>query len=453
MRRIKKSLSAKVFLWVLSALTICSLLIYGIVMIIIPCQYTALSNRRVNEEIDRLSQELEHIASGAARDKIYDFCVKNHSAAMLMTGTDTISFGDIDAVSDTENSFTVSIALQFTDCEATSLLTIVSAASTAEEINNTFLHMLPLVLAIILLISAASAWLCSRVIVRPVLEISRVSKRMAQMDMTWRCEIDRSDELGILADSLNTLSLKLTQAMKELEKANEQLREEIAVVNAVEKQRRDFFAAASHELKTPITILKGQIESMIYEIGRYRDVKSVLPETLREIENMEQLVREILSISKLEMNGLACSTEKIAVHESLQRVMELLAPLAQEKDIEIHQDIKEVWIWGNDALFQKALHNILSNAIRHSPKESTVSVQLTEEKMTVKNTGITLPEEEIPELFAPFYRVEKSRNKMMGGSGLGLYLVKTILELHHLSFAIANGDNCVIFTVSFQGEN
>lgn len=453
MRRIKNSLSAKVFLWVLSALTICSLLIYGIVMIIIPRQYTALSNRRVNEEIDRLSQELEYIDSKAASDKIYDFCIKNHSAAMLMTEAETASFGDIDALSDTENSFTVSIALQFRDCETTSLLTIVSAASAAEEINNTFLHMLPLVLAIILLISVTSAWLCSRVIVRPVLEISRVSKRMAQMDMTWHCGIDRSDELGVLADSLNTMSLKLTQAMQELETANKRLREEIEVVNAVEKQRRDFFAAASHELKTPVTILKGQIESMIYEIGRYRDVKSVLPETLHEIGNMERLVKEILSVSRLEMSGLAGNTEQIAVHECLQRVMELLAPLAQEKNIEIRQDMKEVRIWGNDALFQKALHNILSNAIRHSPEESAVSVQLTEDKLTVKNTGITLPEEEIPELFTPFYRVEKSRNKMMGGSGLGLYLVKTILELHHLPFELENGDDCVIFTVFFRCKN
>lgn len=111
--------------------------------------------------------------------------------------------------------------------------------------------------------------------------------------------------------------------------------------------------------------------------------------------------------------------------------------------------MKEVRIWGNDALFQKALHNILSNAIRHSPEESAVSVQLTEDKLTVKNTGITLPEEEIPELFTPFYRVEKSRNKMMGGSGLGLYLVKTILELHHLPFELENGDDCVIFTIFF----
>lgn len=452
MRRIKTSLSAKIFLWMLLALTVCSLMIYGIVMIIIPQQYTAFSNERINAEIDQLSQELENVDSETARNKIYDFCIKNHSAAMLMTGTQSISFGDMENAAEDKSSYTVSIALQLTDYEMASLLTIVTTTSTAREINHTFLHMLPFIFAIIILISATSAWLCSQVIVRPIAKISSVSKRMAQLDMTWHCDVNRSDELGILADSLNTLFLKLTQTMDELELTNEKLRQEIAAVHAIEKQRRDFFAAASHELKTPITILKGQIESMILEIGRYKDVKSILPETLQELEHMEKLVKEILSISKLELNGLAENMTPVAVHESLRNVVEQLAPLAEEKSMKITQTGKAVWIQGNSVLFQKALHNILCNAIRHSPKGSTVSIQLTETSLVVQNTGITLPEEEIPDLFTPFYRVEKSRNKMTGGSGLGLYLVKTILELHNLPFSIANGDHCVIFTISFPQD-
>lgn len=453
MQKIKNSLSAKVFLWVLSILTICSMLIYGIVMRILPRQYTALSNSRVNAAIDQLSQELERMDSKTAEDKIYAFCIKNHSAAMLTTGAQSVCFGDIENASDEENSYTVSIALQFTDYEATSLLTIVCGTSTAEEINRTFLHILPFVFILILSISAVSAWVCSRAIVRPILKISNVSRRMAQMDMTWHCDIRRSDELGVLSGSLNTLSRKLTQAMDELESANEKLRQEIETVNAIEKQRRDFFAAASHELKTPITILKGQIESMILEIGRYKDVKSVLPETLCEVENMERLVREILSISKLEINGLAEETERIAVHEALETVLEQLTPLAQERDMEIHKNIENAWIEGSPLLFQKALHNILSNAVRHSPAGSTIRIQLAGERLTVQNTGVTLPEEEIPHLCTPFYRVEKSRSKATGGSGLGLYLVKTILKLHHLSFSIANGENCVIFTIFLREEN
>lgn len=449
LQNIKSSLSAKVFLWVLCALTVCSLLIYGIVMIIIPHQYTVLSNSKIDAQIDILSQELEHIDSQSANEKISGFCLENHSAAILVTGNDSVSFGDMDHMTENKDSFTVSLALQFTDCEMPSSLTIVSVSSAASELNRTFLSMLPVIIAIILSVSAISAWLCSRVIVRPVLKISSISKRMAQLDMTWHCNVDRSDELGILANSLNVLALKLTQAMDQLNQTNEQLRQEIETVNAIEKQRRDFFAAASHELKTPITILKGQIESMIFEIGKYKDIKSVLPETLQEVEHMEQLVKEILSISKLEINGLAECSEPIEIHECLQSVIAQLLPLAQEKDIEIHSSIQKASAFGNKALIQKALHNIVSNAVRHSPEKSRFEICLTAEKLTVQNSGIVLPEEEIPHLFTPFYRVEKSRNKMTGGSGLGLYLVKTILELHDFSFSISNGEDCVIFTVNF----
>lgn len=453
MQKIKNSLSAKVFLWMLSALTVCSMLIYVIVMLMIPQQYTALSNSRITKEVERLSQELENADSQTASEKIYNFCIQNHSAAILKTGSRSVCFGEVNTLSQERNSSSVSLILQLSDYKTESCLTVISSASTAEEINHTFLRIMPFVFVSILLISAASAWVCSRAIVHPVLKISSVSKRMAQMDMTWRCDVSRCDELGTLADSLNTLSLKLTQAINELENTNAKLRQEIEKTNALEKQRRDFFAAASHELKTPITILKGQIESMILEIGRYKDVKNVLPETLQEIENMELLVREILSISKIEMNGVNDHSEQIAVHEELMKAAEHLAPLAQEKEISIHQHLNDVWIKGNTALFYKALHNIMSNAVRHSPSGSHVTIRLTEQQLSVQNTGVTLTEEDITALFTPFYRVDKSRNKATGGSGLGLYLVKTILELHGFPFSIKNKENSVIFTITLHSKN
>lgn len=100
-----------------------------------------------------------------------------------------------------------------------------------------FLELLPLLLLLILLISALGAFLCSRVLVRPVLEISRVSKRMADLDMTWECGVHRTDELGVLANSLNTMAKRLDTAMKELESANEQLREDMEHITELSRQR------------------------------------------------------------------------------------------------------------------------------------------------------------------------------------------------------------------------
>ena len=104
---------------------------------------------------------------------------------------------------------------------------------------------------------------------------------------------------------------------------------------------------------------------------------------------------------------------------------------------------------GNTSLLEKAIHNVLSNAIRHSPEGAEVFVHLMPSALTVTNTGISIPEDDLPVLFTPFYRVEKSRNKSTGGSGLGLYLVKTILDLHGFCYRVENTETGVVFAVMF----
>ena len=186
-------------------------------------------------------------------------------------------------------------------------------------------------------------------------------------------------------------------------------------IDELNKQRQHFFATASHELKTPITIIKGQVESMIMEIGRYKDTRTILPETLKEIENMEQLVKEILSISKLEMNTMN-HTELLSLSNILKRVYKHLIPLANEKHIRIQKNISEdVMMMGNELLLEKAVHNIISNAIRHSPVGAKLGLELSFDSHLVRNSGVNIPDEDLDKLFTPFYCVEKSHNKLSGG--------------------------------------
>ena len=189
---------------------------------------------------------------------------------------------------------------------------------------------------------------------------------------------------------------------------------------------------------------------MILGIGKYKDTDKVLPETLREVENMEQLVREILTISKIEMDGLAGKSDTVSLSDTLAKTAEILLPLARERQITVHSQLAEnVTVSGNASLLEKAVHNILSNAIRHSPEGAEVFIRLAPSELTVTNTGTSIPEEDLPVLFTPFYRVEKSRNKSTGGSGLGLYLVKTILELHGFRYRVEKSDAGVVFSVVF----
>ena len=142
--------------------------------------------------------------------------------------------------------------------------------------------------------------------------------------------------------------------------------------------------------------------------------------------------------------------DPVPLTETITKVTGTLLPLAQERQITVHSQLAEdVTVSGNASLLEKAIHNILSNAIRHSPEGAEVFIHLTPSVLTVTNTGTSIPEEDLPVLFTPFYRVEKSRNKSTGGSGLGLYLVKTILELHGFRYRVENAETDVVFTVEF----
>lgn len=451
-KKIKNSLSAKVFLWIAGLLVLCSLFIYGIVMIFLPQSYTVVSSNRIEAEMKELTEMLPQTTFEQAKKAIDQFCQNNH-AAVVLSGRDTeLSFGSVDHLDNQKGEVITSVEeIQFADTNESYLISITALVSAGNELTMAFLELFPLLLILIVAISALGAFLCSRILVRPVLEISRVSKRMANLDMTWECKVDRTDELGVLANSLNLMAKRLDVAMKELEHANQKLREDMEHITELSRQRRDFFAAASHELKTPITILKGQIESMILGIGKYKDTGKVLPETLKEVENMERLVKEILTISKIEMDGLAGKAEPVSLSDTLTKVTETLLPLAQERQITVHSQLAEdVTVSGNVSLLEKAIHNILSNAIRHSPEGAEVFIHLTPSVLTVTNTGASIPEEDLPVLFTPFYRVEKSRNKSTGGSGLGLYLVKTILELHGFQYRVENTETGVVFTITME---
>lgn len=452
--KIKNSLSVKVFLWIAGSLIFCSFLIYGSIMLFLPKSYVAVSSEHINTQIDQLTEALSETRLEDAESIFEEFCEKNQAAIIFQYNGEKHQYGNPSASSSNNTEMmTFAQEIKFADTVETYVVNIAAPVSSSNELNNALLKLLPFLLIIIFFVSFLGAWICSRLIAKPVIEISEVSKRMAKLDMTWKCSINRSDEIGILADSLNTMSKELSDTMNELESANKQLKKDMEHIEELNKQRQYFFATASHELKTPITIIKGQVESMIMEIGRYKDTRKILPETLQEIENMENLVKEILSISKLEL-GEIDNISTLSVTDILKRVCEYLRPLADEKNITIYEKLADnVQVIGNESLFEKALHNIVNNAVRHSPAGAGVYITLTEKELLVKNEGVTIPPEELDKIFTPFYRVEKSRNKLTGGSGLGLYLVKNILEQHGLAYTIDNEKNGVCFKITINSQN
>lgn len=450
-KKIKNSLSVKVFLWVFSALIICSTLIYGIVLTVLPGQYRITSNKQLNFNTNNLATKLQNMRYEEAVSEIYNFCILNNAAAILMDDNETLSFGEIKATEDLRLTISsIAVTITFADRKTEYMLVVSSLSQTAGMISILMLRFLPAVLAIILLLSFLSAFICSRVIVGPIAKISEISKRMTLLDMTWKCDIKSNDEIGVLAASLNAMAGRLQETIAELTTANNRLTDDVEKFKTLEEQRRNFFAAVSHELKTPLTILKGQIENMILGYGDYRNHDKYLPEALKSAEDIERLVKEIITISKMETMDLKGTLQKVSLKQSTNDTVGSILPLAQDKKIRICQNIhRDIVISVNPSLWNKALSNIIGNAARHSPCGEDIFISTrsceTGNSLIIENTGTSIPEDDLPHLFTPFYRTDKSRSKVTGGSGLGLYIVKTILDLHGMGYSIKNTRQGVAF--------
>lgn len=449
-KKIKNSLSVKVFLWVFSALTICSMLIYGIVLTVLPKQYQVISDEQLDANTEVLVSKLQDMRYEDAVNEIYNFCIQNNSTAILSDDNGALSFGEIKTDELTVTTSSIAITVIFSDSETEYALVVSSLSKTADIILSLMLRFLPVVFAIILLLSSLSAFICSKVIVSPIAKISQISKRMTSLDMTWKCDVETGDEIGVLASSLNTMASRLQATMEELTNANSQLTDDVEKFKALEEQRKNFFAAVSHELKTPLTILKGQIENMILGYGDYQNHEKYLPEALKATEDIEYLVKEIISISKMESMDLQDTLQGISLLTSINETIEILFPLAKDKNIQIHQKISTDMVLSvNPNLWNKALSNIIGNAVRHSPCGENVFIFMQScengNALIVENTGASIPTDDLPHMFTPFYRTDKSRSKATGGSGLGLYIVKTILDLHGMTYCIRNTEQGVAF--------
>lgn len=302
---------------------------------------------------------------------------------------------------------------------------------------------MPVISAFGLAASVIAAFFYTWYMTRPIKKISAISRQMADMDFGSLCPVKRTDEIGVLSDSLNELSVRLSVALSELREANRKLQADIDRERELERQRLAFFSAASHELKTPITIIKGQLQGMLYQVGRYQDRETYLAQSLEVTDTLEMMVQELLTISRLETPGYTCKKSTIDfsrfVDERLKAQEELfiLRELTLEKFLS-----PEVTGLGDVRLLEKVTDNLLGNAAAYSPAGNRVIVKLWKEAervaLTIENTGVHIPEEELSKLYEAFYRVDQSRSRQTGGSGLGLYIVKTILDLHGAAIEITN---------------
>ncbi len=465
-KKIKSKLSVKVFLITSMLMVACCSVTYLCIAHFAPYIYSH-DLAEVEELADMLSEELSHIPKEEVQyfiqgyndiltrqyDNEFAFHLfQNSGKEIALPDINKFTGNKIDDYKSTDT--TGEYEISFADSTETYILLLAKNTNKESQVVLALQKTLPILSVTILLVSVIAAFFYTWYMTKPIKKISKLSKQMADMDFSGLCPTNRTDEIGVLSHSLNDLSKKLAAALSDLQEANQKLQADIDMERRLEKQRVEFFAAASHELKTPITIIKGQLQGMLYQVGRYKDRETYLAQSLEITDTLGKMVQELLTISRLDTPGYTCKKSNLNLSNLINDRLTAFEDLFMQKDLTVEQSISpEVYILGDMQLLQKALDNLLGNAAAYSEAGNQIIVKLWEENekvnLTIENTGAHIPDEAISKLFEPFYRIDQSRNRQTGGTGLGLYIVKTILNLHEAKIEVTNTLQGVIVSTQF----
>lgn len=267
---------------------------------------------------------------------------------------------------------------------------------------------------IALVLSVITIFLLSRLITRPLIRMKEATEQLSEGNSDVRLNLDRNDELGELANAINTLSTDLDQ---------------------LKQARNEFLASISHELRTPLTYIKGYADIAGRPDTTSEEKQEYISIIKEETVHLTNLIQQLFELAKLDHNQFSINQEVVSVNSLFHSVTHLVRPAFDEKGIsvEIHCD-DSIRAFIDAERFQQVLLNILDNARKYSPEGSRVTLTATEEENAViigiSDEGDGIPEDEIPLVFDRLYRVDKSRSRQYGGSGLGLAIAKEIVESH-----------------------
>ena len=488
-RKLSESLTARVFLITLLILLSAGAVTFGLIAWATPSTYTAVVTDDLTAQVDQLVDQLDGTEEQSCGPLLDQFIRTSGAEAMLVgpdgriadtgsqlavqpvyedsslvitsvQGDSTVTYDagtshtdDTVAVTMSEQA-TITAEVRFAGQEDSYTLYVTPRMEAENLAVRALAQMAPWILLVLLVFSLLCALVYSRYITRPIVRLSGIAGKMAQLDFQWESGEKRRDEIGRLGRSLDQMARKLSAALTDLEGANRALRGEVERERELDRQRMAFFNAASHELKTPVTILKGQLSGMLEGVGVYQDRDKYLLRSLQTTGRMENLIGEMLAISRMESGAAALRQETVDLSALTAERLQQDGELFRQREQELVSALTPgVLVTGDPSLLGRAVGNLLSNAALYSPQGARIRVWCGfrdgRPALTVENTGARIPEEALPHLFEAFYRAENSRNRSTGGSGLGLYLVKMILDRHGAECAIENTEDGVKVTAQF----
>lgn len=297
-------------------------------------------------------------------------------------------------------------------------------------------------------------------VANPVMKLAVLSERMSNLDFEARYEGSAQDEIGVLGRSMNKLSQKLKETIGELKDANQQLQHDIEEKIQIDEMRKEFIANVSHELKTPIALIQGYAEGLTEGMAEDAQSRDYYCEVIMdEAGKMNRMVKQLLTLTALEFGNDAPVMTTFDIREMIRDFLNSASVLLRQKDAHVvFGEEGPLYVWADEFKTEEVLRNYLANAMNHLDGQRMIRVRTAREEdrvtVWVYNTGPRIPQEDLPNLWTKFYKVDKARTRAYGGSGIGLSIVKAVMDAHHQSCGVANVEDGVefYFTLEAAGQ-
>lgn len=284
----------------------------------------------------------------------------------------------------------------------------------------------------------------SRRFTKPILKLAELSKEMSELNFDVKYEAKSKDEFDTLGNSMNVLSEKLEQTISELKSANNELQVDIERKTRAEEVRKEFLSNVTHELKTPIALIQGYAEGLKDNINESPEDREFYCDVIiDEATKMNALVKKLLTLNQLEYGNAPLDFSRFDLTSVIRAVLDSTEILATQKEVKVcFTETEPVYVWADEYMVEEVLTNYISNAFHHVDGEKRIEVKIIPTgscvRVSVFNTGAQIPEEDIDNVWIKFYKVDKARTREYGGSGIGLSIVKAIMEAHNRPYGVKN---------------
>ncbi|MCI8973166.1 MAG: two-component sensor histidine kinase [Lachnospiraceae bacterium] len=321
------------------------------------------------------------------------------------------------------------------------------------KLSNQFLAYVGFIATVI---SAALIWFVTTRITRPIMELKNISEQMTKLNFETKYESRGQNEIDLLGRHINELSSTLERTISELKTANNELQRDIEKKEQIDEMRKEFLSNVSHELKTPLALIQGYAEGLVEGIND-DDIESrnfYCEVIIDEAGKMNTMVKKLLDLNQLEFGKDVVTMERFDITALIRNFIASAEILISQNEVKVRLEEPEpIYVWADEFKTEEIIRNFFSNAMNHVSGDRIIEIkyQLIEQesankvRIRVFNTGEPIPEESLAHIWEKFYKVDKARTREYGGSGVGLSIVKAIMESMNQRYGVINYTNGVEF--------